>query len=435
MQFQNWIGKRGADAVLVERWADRADDHLLRFFSGDDEAADELAFPGAGCDSGRNVCQFFRYDTEGCDLDASIGPIRIARKFGVRQTRAEVGELIGPDRDRSEKIVRAGDADDVVLINAVTADADRADELAIAIERKASRENRDAIWKSRVGAGRIEDVVRERRAPEPRELFLQSVVWARVLHVEPGGILRLGEEADGARGNCERIVREANGGASLLHRHVPTEKRGLTRAERAEDGRLFRRIVRIIFDGDEDLHRHADGQTNPGARRPRTVGGEGDDARDFRGRQARLPVDRSRQRIAHNRLADFALNAAEGRDRIRKRRRRTLNRVARSGIAGDDNGSDRRRGRQDVGERDAVDVNVVGLNRAVGTKSKLPGERDLFVYVVARDKCEWILRTEDERPWHAVACHADAADEFSILVKRNTPRRTVQGSAEHGIDR
>src|SRR5205085_10818844 len=103
--------------------------------------------------------------------------------------------------------------------------------------------------------------------------------------------------------------------------------------------------------------------------------------------------------------------------------------------AGHGDGSDRGRWRQDVGKRDAVDVNVVGLDGAVRAKAKLSGERDLFVFVVTGDKRERILRSKHERAGHAVTRYADAADESSILVKRNTARRTVERSAEHGIDR
>ena len=329
----------------------------------------------------------------------------------------------------------AGSADDVVLIDAVAADADRADELSVAIEREAAGKNGDAVRKSRIGAGRIENVVRKRRAPETRELLLQSVVRSRVLHIESGRIKRLRKESDGAGGDGEGIIRETNCGAAFLHRHIPTEERRLARPKRAEDSWLFCRIVRIIFHRNKNLHRDSDGQANPSARRARAIGGEVDDARHFRGGEARLAIDHSWKRIADNRLADFALHAAEGRDRIRERRRRALDRIAGRGVTGHNDGSDGRRGRQDVGQRDTVDVNVVGLDRAVGTKSELSGERDLFVFVVTGNKREGILRTENERPGHAVARHADATDEFSIFVKRNTTGRTIERSAEHGIDR
>jgi len=64
--------------------------------------------------------------------------------------------------------VGARGANNVVLIDTVTADADRADELAIAIKRKAAGENGNAVGESRIGAGRIEDEIGKRRAPTVR---------------------------------------------------------------------------------------------------------------------------------------------------------------------------------------------------------------------------------------------------------------------------
>src|SRR5260370_39146392 len=79
---------------------------------------------------------FARYDRLQC---------RIAREFCVGQTRSAEIELIRTDRVGREKIVRAGGANDVVLIDAVAADSDRANEHAIAIKRKATAQNSDAV--------------------------------------------------------------------------------------------------------------------------------------------------------------------------------------------------------------------------------------------------------------------------------------------------
>src|SRR5207302_1975641 len=57
----------------------------------------------------------------------SILQTGIAREFGVRQLRAAEIEVVGANVHRREKIVRAAGADDVVLIDAVAADADGAD--------------------------------------------------------------------------------------------------------------------------------------------------------------------------------------------------------------------------------------------------------------------------------------------------------------------
>jgi len=70
---------------------------------------------------------------------------RIAREFCVRQTRSAEIELIGTNCVGREKIVRARRADNVVLIDAIAADSDRADEHAVAIKWKTTRENCNAV--------------------------------------------------------------------------------------------------------------------------------------------------------------------------------------------------------------------------------------------------------------------------------------------------
>ena len=131
-----------------------------------------------------------------------------------------------------------GRAHNIVLVHAVAADPDRADQLAVAIERKAARENRDAVRESRVRReGGIQDELRERGANKAGELFLESVVGAGILDIEAGRINCLREKSDGARRESERIGGKANGGAPFLHRHVPTEEGRLARAKRAEHRR------------------------------------------------------------------------------------------------------------------------------------------------------------------------------------------------------
>lgn len=70
----------------------------------------------------------------------------IARKLHVGQARAAESELVGADRHRCEKVVCAGGGNNVVLVHAVPANADGADENAIAIRRNSARKNRDPIW-------------------------------------------------------------------------------------------------------------------------------------------------------------------------------------------------------------------------------------------------------------------------------------------------
>src|SRR5205085_9421992 len=210
-----------------------------------------------------------------------ISGVRVAREFRVRQARAEIGELVGANGEWCEEIVRAGSADDVVLVDAVTADADGADQLTVAIERKAAGENCDAVRETRVESGSIENKIRERRAIESGKLFLQSEVGAGVLHIEPRRIFGLGKETNRARGEGERVVREADGGAAFLHGDIPTEQGRFAGAKRAEAGRVYRWIIRIIGNGDKNLHRHADRQSNASARGAGTIGGEINDAGDF----------------------------------------------------------------------------------------------------------------------------------------------------------
>ena len=71
----------------------------------------------------------------------------IAREFCVRQPRSAEKELVGPDRIRCEKILGAGRADDVILIDAIATDTNRADEHAVAIKSEGAGENRDSIGK------------------------------------------------------------------------------------------------------------------------------------------------------------------------------------------------------------------------------------------------------------------------------------------------
>ena len=65
---------------------------------------------------------------------------RIARKFCIRQSRAAKNSLVCANRVRREKIVSSGRPDDVILIDAIATDSDCADQLTVAIQRKASRE-------------------------------------------------------------------------------------------------------------------------------------------------------------------------------------------------------------------------------------------------------------------------------------------------------
>src|SRR6476469_6992374 len=330
--------------------------------------------------------------------------------------------------------MRAGRADDVSLDDAVTTDADGAYPLAVAIKRNAAGTNRDAVGKARVEAGCVQNEIRERGAIEAGELFLQAEVGSGILNVEAGWIFCLGEKTNGPRGHRQEVVREADRGPSFLHGDIPTEERRFTGAERAEDRGPDIGIVWIVFNGDENFHRNPDGQTNSRARRPGASGSEIDDARDFRRGQPRLAVDRPGNWILDDCLADFALHAAEGRDGIWKWGGRSHDRESRSSGAVQRAGDAGRR-RLNVGQRDDVDVTIVGGNRAGRAKSGLSCERDFFVDVVIGNERERILRTKNDRARSVVAGHADAADVDSIFVKRNAARRTVERSSEHWNNR
>src|SRR3954447_20810947 len=99
----------------------------------------------AGSHTRGNVCEHFGGGGDQRSAKRRIGAVWVARKFRVRQSRAEIGELIRSNRVGRQKIVRAGGPDNVVLIDTVAADTNRTDQLSVAIERKATRENCDAV--------------------------------------------------------------------------------------------------------------------------------------------------------------------------------------------------------------------------------------------------------------------------------------------------
>src|SRR5258708_7781452 len=74
----------------------------------------------------------------------SILQSRVAWEFCVGQARPAEIELIRTNRVRREKVMCARGADDVVLIDTVAADADRADEYAVPIKSETARKNCDS---------------------------------------------------------------------------------------------------------------------------------------------------------------------------------------------------------------------------------------------------------------------------------------------------
>ena len=103
---------------------------------------------------------------------------------------------------------------------------------------------------------------------------------------------------------------------------------------------------------------------------------------------------------------------------------------------------DVRRRRIDIGNADAVDEHIGRENFIRRTKARLPGERDIFVRIVARHEARrrgaLRLPREDrsrgaEVRGVAVAGHADAADELSIFVKRHAARRVIERTQRHAV--
>src|SRR6266404_121723 len=79
------------------------------------------------------------------EIVKSVAPIATAREFCVRQTRAAEIELVGADAERREKIMRAGGSDNVVLIDAVTADTNRADKDAVTIKWETTGKDSNSV--------------------------------------------------------------------------------------------------------------------------------------------------------------------------------------------------------------------------------------------------------------------------------------------------
>ena len=94
--------------------------------------------------------------------------------------------------------------------------------------------------------------------------------------------------------------------ARFLHRDVPTEHGCFPGAKCSEHGRRSIVRIRIVHDRDEGLHLCPYRQTNPGPGNFHSLRRVLDNARHLRRRQARLTVDRRDERIADNRLANFA---------------------------------------------------------------------------------------------------------------------------------
>src|SRR5919197_3639058 len=83
----------------------------------------------------------------------SILQLPVAGEFCVGQPHSAVEELIGANRRRCEKIVCPRRTGEIVLIDAVTTNPDRADEHAVAVQSKCSGKNCDSVRQSRIKPG------------------------------------------------------------------------------------------------------------------------------------------------------------------------------------------------------------------------------------------------------------------------------------------
>ena len=220
-----------------------------------------------------------------------------------------------------------------------------------------------------------------------------------------------------------------------MDRDIPAEKCRFAGAKRAENRRPGVRLVREIHHGDEALHRHPDRKTNPRPGRARTIGGEVDDARDFGSRKPRLAVDRSRQRIADDRLTNLTLHAAERRHRIWKGRGRGHQRITRRNVTGQNGHARGTRAALGVFERDAVDIDIIRRDRRRRPEPSLTRESHVLVLIIATDERERILRTKPcELSWDSIAGHADASDKHSIFVERQATGAAIKRSTDDRHD-
>src|SRR5439155_16510071 len=123
----------------------------------------------------------------------------ISREFGVRQTRAAKNNLVGAHLGWRRKERGARGADDVVLVNPITAYTDRANEIRALVEREAAWKNRDAVRQIRVGrAGRCGAVERI-GSGEIGNNFLHAEQRSWLRSNDAGRVERLREKADGSR--------------------------------------------------------------------------------------------------------------------------------------------------------------------------------------------------------------------------------------------
>src|SRR5260221_14677241 len=156
----------------------------------------------------------------------------VAWELRVGQPRAAILAAVSPDRFRRRKQGGAASSDDVILIDAIPAHPNCADQHTVAVKRKAAGENRNAVRQIRINVGRggedraVDGVgCDDRTGGDDRESFLQSEKQSRLRSPDARRERALRKRADRARRVSTVGRRKKQSGARLLRRDIPTEPR------------------------------------------------------------------------------------------------------------------------------------------------------------------------------------------------------------------
>src|SRR5919205_761844 len=372
--------------------------------------------------------------------------VRAARELEEGEARAADDELVGADGGGGLEALCARRGDEVVLVNAVAADADGPDQLAVLVERHAAGEDLDAVRDVRYRGAAHVRAAQRREQVRADEVNLQPVVEDAPLRnlaaegagrvrveavrvegareraaravgegvgaVEPHAVGRravyVAAEARGAQQGARVAVRVEGRGARLLHRHVEAEDRRVGRAEDAEhvavnvydgDGHARGAPERLAYRGARDvglLRRLVDDALHVGGRqrvrRTRTASDEGEEARVGRAADAARDSGDELRR----------LRGDEGRDeRPRERPEGRRRRARRVGV-----------GDVEVCEADAARDDVVAADEVGRLEAALRGDGDQLLEGLVEVGRVFVQRVEP------VAFDADAADRDAVLVER-----------------
>jgi hypothetical protein len=146
-----------------------------------------------------------------------------------------ISETISPDLRSGLHVDGARNADDIVLIDAVSRDSDGADEDPVLVERETTGKNRDAVREIRVS--RKEE--RRSGGPAKRDRLLESEVRPMIRPVDSRWIEPLREEADAAAAHGQLAIREEERSPRFLCRDVQTEDRCFAGTKDSKDWRWF----------------------------------------------------------------------------------------------------------------------------------------------------------------------------------------------------